>query len=260
MASQPPGEGWGPPPHHGPPPQDDGPPTQPWGTPPPPPPPGGPRPWYRRWWFIMAALVGLLVLVRRRRPRSWPRRPVRLPSRRPPPCRRPPAHRRRPGRPPPPHPPPRHQRPTHRPPSRPPPSRRPATAIPPTRTHACMTGSGTTTARVGPGTAPTTSRVPSRCCHQTRSAWTATTTGSAANADADPQAGRGAPSLEWWEGAWMRSAGWLSYEYRDLRERVYAPTGVGDRHRVLHMGGSEAWPPVRPSPDSHHRPGKSSRH
>src|SRR6266702_5303806 len=81
-------------------------------------------------------------------------RPVRLPSRRPPPCRRPPAHRRRPGRPPPPHPPPRHQRPTHRPPSRPPPSRRPGTAIPPTRTHACMTGSGTTTARVGPGTVP----------------------------------------------------------------------------------------------------------
>src|SRR6266511_2851953 len=124
-----------------------------------------------------------------------------------------------------PHPPDPPPRPTHRPPSRPPPSRRPGTAIPPTRTHACMMGSGITTARVGPGTVPTTLRVRSGCCRQTRSAWTATTTGSAASADADPQAGRGAPSLGWWEGAWMRSAGCLSYEYRELRERVYAPNG-----------------------------------
>src|SRR6266540_3411435 len=229
MASQPPGEGWDPAPHHGPPPQDDGPPTQPWGAPPPPRPPGRPRPWYRRWWFIMAALVGQPdhhqadhVDDGRGRGRadqcgSPPADHHHAADHRPtddgPADHDPPPHPRRPHDPP------------HGPQPRRPPSRRPGTAIPPTRTHACMMGSGTTTARVGPGTAPTMSRVPSRCCRQTRSAWTATTTGSAASADADPQAGRGAPSLGWWEGAWMRSAGCLSYEYRELRERVYAPNG-----------------------------------
>ncbi len=117
----------------------------------------------------------------------WRHRPVRSPPRRA-------AQRHRPRRQPPPRPRPRgrprptcrssrFQRPGRRPPGRPPPSP-PRTAIPRTQTSASKTGSGTTTARVDPATAPTTSMVRSGYSHPIRSAWTATMTGPAARADA----------------------------------------------------------------------------